>query len=373
MTEKTQDQEIEAVEVPALNGAESGEIETKRRMRNSDDNKATGPILDLMHGNLTQAFVEEMQNLEKPWAKLSEAQMRDAIDRCKDRAEHHIRTIANAIGSRGHERCEALIEQVTVKDGYRVVLKVAGDENGISCVRRQGHNIVVVFADEDDFINGGTFPEPMKDQPGFFDDNAAKVVDDDSDQAADSGDIDQLYDQAVDFVVTEGKVSIDAVQRELRVGYNRAARLVETMEVNEIVSPVDQHGQRLVLGLEDGEAVDTETGEISELGTESMDQFEVTNQVEGTEIVEDLIDEQGAEAAEVEAPKSRTGNYELRVNGVLEAPIDADSIEQAVEALGYTEYEIQNPGTDDECATIRDDERIEDEQATVEVVYSENQ
>ena len=50
---------------------------------------------------------------------------------------------------------------------------------------------------------------------------------------------DPLYDQAVEFVVQTRKASISAVQRRLKVGYNRAARLVEEMERTGIVGPLE--------------------------------------------------------------------------------------------------------------------------------------
>lgn len=58
---------------------------------------------------------------------------------------------------------------------------------------------------------------------------------------------DDLYDQAVDFVTETRKVSISSVQRKFRIGYNRAARLVETMEASGVVSPAAQNGSREVI------------------------------------------------------------------------------------------------------------------------------
>ncbi len=57
---------------------------------------------------------------------------------------------------------------------------------------------------------------------------------------------DDLYDRAVFFVTKERKASISAVQRYLRVGYNRAARMIETMENTGIVGPLE-HGKREIL------------------------------------------------------------------------------------------------------------------------------
>ncbi|PCC13045.1 DNA translocase FtsK [Pseudoalteromonas sp. JB197] len=58
---------------------------------------------------------------------------------------------------------------------------------------------------------------------------------------------DPLYDEAVSFVIETGKVSVSSVQRKLRVGYNRAARLVEQMETSGIVSSAGHNGARDVL------------------------------------------------------------------------------------------------------------------------------
>lgn len=58
---------------------------------------------------------------------------------------------------------------------------------------------------------------------------------------------DPLYDEAVEFVLQSRKASISSVQRKLRVGYNRAARLIETMEQAGVVSEMGSNGSREVL------------------------------------------------------------------------------------------------------------------------------
>ncbi|NEZ03865.1 cell division protein FtsK [Wenzhouxiangella sp. XN201] len=65
---------------------------------------------------------------------------------------------------------------------------------------------------------------------------------------AGSGDSDdELYDKAVAYVVESRRASISGVQRQLRIGYNRAARLIEDMESQGVVSPPEHNGQREVL------------------------------------------------------------------------------------------------------------------------------
>ncbi len=58
---------------------------------------------------------------------------------------------------------------------------------------------------------------------------------------------DPLYDEAVAFVTKTRKASISSVQRKLRVGYNRAARIIETMEAAGVVSEMGHNGSREVL------------------------------------------------------------------------------------------------------------------------------
>jgi S-DNA-T family DNA segregation ATPase FtsK/SpoIIIE len=62
-----------------------------------------------------------------------------------------------------------------------------------------------------------------------------------------SGEKDPLYDQAVDIVLRTRRPSISLVQRHLRIGYNRAARLIEDMERAGMVSPMQSNGNREVL------------------------------------------------------------------------------------------------------------------------------
>jgi S-DNA-T family DNA segregation ATPase FtsK/SpoIIIE len=61
------------------------------------------------------------------------------------------------------------------------------------------------------------------------------------------GEKDELYDEAVAFVAQSRRASISAVQRRLRIGYNRAARMIETMEETGVLSPMASNGNREVL------------------------------------------------------------------------------------------------------------------------------
>ena len=61
------------------------------------------------------------------------------------------------------------------------------------------------------------------------------------------GEVDPMYDEAVSVVLKTRKASISGIQRQLRIGYNRAARLIDQMEADGIVSPAETNGNRTVL------------------------------------------------------------------------------------------------------------------------------
>ena len=65
-----------------------------------------------------------------------------------------------------------------------------------------------------------------------------------------SGEMDPLYDEAVQIVSSSRRASISSLQRRLRIGYNRAARIIEDMEASGVVSTMNGAGNRQVLAPE---------------------------------------------------------------------------------------------------------------------------
>src|SRR5690606_34763015 len=66
-------------------------------------------------------------------------------------------------------------------------------------------------------------------------------------EGGDNPEADELYDEAVRFVTESRRASISSVQRKLRIGYNRAARLIEAMEAAGVVTEMNTNGSREVL------------------------------------------------------------------------------------------------------------------------------
>jgi S-DNA-T family DNA segregation ATPase FtsK/SpoIIIE len=136
------------------------------------------------------------------------------------------------LGEQGAEQLLGRGDMLYMEGGGRVV-RVHGpfvDDGEVEAVanflRQQGEPVY------DDSVT----VEVDVDQGEFLDD-AGQVLGDDA----------SLYDQAVAIVTREGKASTSFIQRQLRIGYNRAATIIEEMEKNGVVSPANHAGKREVL------------------------------------------------------------------------------------------------------------------------------
>jgi S-DNA-T family DNA segregation ATPase FtsK/SpoIIIE len=91
-----------------------------------------------------------------------------------------------------------------------------------------------------------------KAEPNYIDEilnpnDSANNILGESGQSGQSGEKDPLYDEAVEIVLRTKKASISYVQRNLRIGYNRAARIIEDMEKAGLVTPMQNNGNREII------------------------------------------------------------------------------------------------------------------------------
>ena len=85
-------------------------------------------------------------------------------------------------------------------------------------------------------------------KPKYIENVTVSTDDNDSSHADNiDEDLDPLFDQVVEFVVETRRASISSVQRKFRIGYNRAARIVEQMEIEGIISAPSHNGTREVI------------------------------------------------------------------------------------------------------------------------------
>ena len=145
--------------------------------------------------------------------------------------------------------------QVTSRIDSRTILGEQGAEHllgrGDMLFMEGGGRIVRVhgpFVSDDEVEKVASFLR-QQGEPEYDD---SVTVEADLQQNGDAGGADldgeaSLYDQAVELVRREGKASTSFIQRHLRIGYNRAATIIEDMERNGLVSPANHAGKREIL------------------------------------------------------------------------------------------------------------------------------
>ena len=150
--------------------------------------------------------------------------------------------------------------QVTSKVDSRTILGEGGAEQllgmGDMLYMAPGGRVTRVHGP---FVSDGDVEKVVKDlkskaEPAYIDEITRDSDFGDSDVMAamfggSGGDdkVDELYDQAVALVAREGKASTSFIQRYLQIGYNRAARIIEEMERQGIISPANATGKREIL------------------------------------------------------------------------------------------------------------------------------
>ncbi len=91
------------------------------------------------------------------------------------------------------------------------------------------------------FIRNQAEPDYVDEILNFADEKEEKS------NTKDKGNLDELYDSALEIVKSERKASTSFLQRKLQIGYNRAARIIDQMEINGEVSKANHVGKREVL------------------------------------------------------------------------------------------------------------------------------
>ena len=140
------------------------------------------------------------------------------------------RTILDTVGA---EQLLGMGDMLFLPPGSSVLERI----HGAFVTEKEITRIVEFLKAQDEPRYDSTVTEalPGEDEPGTGQDGGPST------QA------DERYDEAVEIVTQTGQASISMVQRRLRVGYNRAARMIEQMEKDGIVSPMDAKGRREVL------------------------------------------------------------------------------------------------------------------------------
>lgn len=300
-------------------------------MSHSEEHKAVlGMTATTVGKDLLSATVLELKMLPDVWVKLSETKQNDIIDRLRKRVENAVKMAVHLIASDGRMVVAGDLEQITIKDGAKAVIKVGRAAPSLhELYDAQGKQVLIVVSDAGEHTGGMDEVRGENDQRGLnlggeytaedgdgmdgppSDDD---VVDaefrpvavlgdgplqsaldaqyaagreaaaagapqsecpimrgelctawikgwkswfqeppEEQPEAAESDPVDELFDKAVALVREHKIASVSFIQRRLRIGYNRAAIIIEQLEKHGVVSALDKSGRRTVIEADDGD------------------------------------------------------------------------------------------------------------------------
>ena len=224
---------------------------------------------ELLVHDLVNAGMFELKNLHSPYSRLNEGQMQEVIDRMTEAATEAAHTAIAIISSRNVTTIPMTMKEVKFSSKHFTLTSLVDikDPNRHDLIDSAGRLCLLVMA-PDDYAEGLDFIQPDRDQKdlplhvsdltGSLFEQRPSGPDEPDGEPEFVGDQDPLYADAVEFVVASRRPSISAVQRKLKIGYNRAARMIDWMENQGIVTQADSNGGREVLAPTTDDVVDAE-------------------------------------------------------------------------------------------------------------------
>ncbi|HDS0925502.1 TPA: DNA translocase FtsK [Pseudomonas putida] len=217
---------------------------------------------ELMVHDLVEAALFELRNIKVPFGRLGEDDQQEVIDRITKQAEEVVWTAVGIISSRSVCTIPFKVADSKFKEKSITVTGVvdAQDPNRAGLIDLSGKLALLVLA-PNDYADGLDGIKAERDQGELPLSAAERIAGmgldlglerqqeedlsgyDDSPQEG----TDPLYQDAVQFVMETRRPSISAIQRHLKIGYNRASTILLGMEQTGIVTAPDSHGAREVL------------------------------------------------------------------------------------------------------------------------------
>lgn len=192
--------------------------------------------------DLLQVLLQEVRVLPDVWPKLTEKKQADVIDRLRSTVERTVKYAVKLISAGERPAIGGILESVAIKEGIKATFKVSQfDPLRHDLIDRAGKVCMLVVADAEEYLQGMDTVAPDPDQ------SALALDEGDDDDAGGTGAQDPLYIEAVSHVIDTRQVSISGLQRYLKIGYNRAARIVEELESAGVVTAPNSNGEREVL------------------------------------------------------------------------------------------------------------------------------
>ncbi|WP_434063796.1 DNA translocase FtsK [Pseudomonas koreensis] len=215
---------------------------------------------ELLSHDLVEAGLFELKNLHSPYGKLNEGQQQEVIERLTEAVNEAVHNAITIISSRNVSTIEVTMKEVKFNSKQLTLTSIvdAKDPNRHDLIDSAGRICLLVMA-PDDYNEGLDFIQPDRDQPdlplhvsdltgSLFSQGTGPDEPDGEELPDHDGEgEDPLYQEAVAFVMETRRPAISAIQRKLKIGYNRAARMLEGMEQAGIVTEMKSNGTREVL------------------------------------------------------------------------------------------------------------------------------
>jgi len=197
---------------------------------------------------ITRDLVEATLTAVRKHTKLKENQEGKLIDELNDAVKDLVSAAVVVIAAAGTSVITCTMKSyMGTGKSLRVVLDTDGDDPQRHALTDRVNNRVLLVLAPDEYYGALDSNKPQKDQPDLPLDSGP------NDEYQSNDDIpegeDPLYRDAVQFVIESRRASISAVQRKLKIGYNRSARMIESMESDGVVTPMNSNGGREVIGI----------------------------------------------------------------------------------------------------------------------------
>lgn len=188
--------------------------------------------------DLLAALLDEIKILQQPWQSMPQNRQNELIDRLRERVKDNVQRAVAIIAADTRVTVTATLEQVVFKGGIEAKLKLSkANQHRLDLADNVGEQVLVIIMPAEHFTHGMDGVEGDPDQGGLLNDDAQFDPEDDP-----------LYHHGVRQVRESRRASISSVQRHLKIGYNRAARIVERMEAEGVVTAMNSNGEREVIG-----------------------------------------------------------------------------------------------------------------------------
>lgn len=200
---------------------------------------------DTLGRDILQVCLQEIRAIPNVWQKLPEAKQQDVIDRVILAVSTSVKKAVRILAADNRPTIDGILESVAIKDGIKATFKVSQmNPNRHELIDSQGKVCLLVVASAAEMLDGMDQVVPDPDQ------NVINLNggDGEPDEYRENAENDPLYGEAVAHVRNTGNTSISSIQRNLKIGYNRAAHMIERMESDGIVTELNTSGQRQVIG-----------------------------------------------------------------------------------------------------------------------------